>query len=161
MLSELVDTSTVVQGLAVSAAALVAALQVVELRRARQFKALTEVFDQFHDATHVEARARVSKTSIDGFIDDPEIEMLCRTVCEFFERVAFMSEHRVIRRQHLLDMYSGAIINNYQSLRPYIKFRRQEPNLGKYARNFQNLAGAARRYRDRKYTGTRLRLPRL
>lgn len=142
---------TVMQGIAVSFAAVFAIVQIVQYRRTRELELLMNIFADFHSDKSYDQRQRILYLSNDASWDDHDVFSDCLQASDLFQRMAFLVRQRAVRKGLVLRMYSGIIASCYESLAPFIEARRAATEVPNYAIDFQWLGNKAVRFRERRY----------
>lgn len=146
-MTEVVAIATLVQGVVVVIAAILALRQLRESSRARVSSLLLEIFQIIHSDQCAEDR----RIALSSSASSSEGRAATRRVVELWEWIGLLVRKGMLPPELVLDMYSDLIISTWRAARPLIlEVRSASSN---YAEHLEYLFGLATDFRRWRYQG--------
>lgn len=84
---------------------------------------------------------------------DPKDKRRIDNVIDVFTRIAYLCENHIVSRKHILNMYSGLIIQIWDLCKDYIAKKRRRTGIQNYACYFETMYKKAADFRKKKSLG--------
>jgi hypothetical protein len=149
--------STAAAAVVVSVSAVVAVVQLVELKKARQGEGVFHVLGVLNSEAMAKQREELLRTAPlppAGSLPDGEFQAAWRRwrpVSIAFDQVGLLAQEGMVPPWIVLDMYRDTIVNTWDTLEPYILRERARRPFPLYQYHFEWLYEEACRFRRRPY----------